>query len=262
MKRCAIILALLLGGAVFCSAQSVELNGFVRLAGENWACFTRPNEPDQRGFMLGEGETGHGIKLVAVEFAKGIVVVEDQGERRTLRLRSATSEFSAFVPDTGLQTNGGLVSADRDERSKVDNVAGLDLGEQYQMMAGTPGWGTIPATTLHPSGAAAPAGGQGSATVSGSSTMSNPANTQTETTVATFVGTSSGSDPTQEQWYQESQNIEASRLETAKDVLTGDSTPLPRTPLTPPGTDPRLIGRETFYGSHIPHYITPGYLND
>jgi len=35
---------------------------------------------------------------------------------------------------------------------------------------------------------------------------------------------------------------------------------LPRTPLTPDITPPQLIGKETFYGNHIPHFIVPGYV--
>jgi hypothetical protein len=261
MKRSVVISILLLGGAVSGPAQSVELKGFVRLAGENWACFTRPNEPDQPGFMLTEGETKHGVKLVSVEFAKGVVVVEDQGANRTLRLRSAATAFPATVLGIGPRVEGGVVFPGH----VGENVAGLSLGEQYQMMAGNPGWGTIPAASPHAPGAASTGSGQSSGSATTPSTGQSLGSGQAGSTSLANSGaasTTGSADPSGEEWYQESQNIEASRLETANDVLMGNATALPRTPLTPVGTDSRLIGRETFFGSHIPNYIPPGFVND
>jgi hypothetical protein len=85
----------------------------------------------------------------------------------------------------------------------------------------------------------------------------------------TSVGTANSSAASADQnsfagqlWYQESLNIEQARATTAEDVLAGNTTPFPRTPLTPAGTPDQLVGQEVFFSGNIPGYHVIGYLNE
>lgn len=62
-------------------------------------------------------------------------------------------------------------------------------------------------------------------------------------------------------WYQESQSIEQSRILTADEVRSGQMAPFAQTPLTPPGTDPALLGYSILFADQIPGFKTVGYLN-
>jgi hypothetical protein len=56
--------------------------------------------------------------------------------------------------------------------------------------------------------------------------------------------------------------IEQSRASTTQEVLAGDMTPWPRTPLTPPGTHANLVGQEVFFSNHMPgNFVVPGFVN-
>ena len=69
-------------------------------------------------------------------------------------------------------------------------------------------------------------------------------------------------DQSSQEWYVESMVIEQSRASTTQEVLAGDMTPWPRTPLTPPGTPANLVGQEVFFSNHMPgNFVVPGFVN-
>ena len=305
------ILHLFLACAGF--AQSVELNGLASLAGEKWACFSRPNDPNRPGFILAEGESRDGIKLLSADLAAGRVQIDDHGQKFSLRICSSFAlTFTAAPP------KAGWLNQTRRDPSSVSmspdaDAAPLDIGEQFQIMAGNPGWGTIPPAPARTSangtvaapvaanaaGTSAPQAAPAAAPNAPSQNISTPAQTsgfaqspenpnppaattpasadgsnpnspvqisnpQPQATASVSIGANSSTAPdvTQAFWYQESMNIEQSRIETAAEVLAGNATPWPRTPLTPAGTNPQLVGAETFFGNQIPGFITPGFLNE
>jgi len=253
--RPAFFTGLILTGAWQLSAQTVEVNGIVGLFGQKGACFIQPNQPEKKGFMLLEGESHFGVKLLAVDLTGGHVQVEDQGQTFWLRIH-ATGGFS--IP---ANVAAGLVAAGTGAHESSGGKPGtsaIDVGEQYEIMAGNPGWGTIPAAPIN-----ARANNSASPGATGDSSANNEPGSSTSDTGNTASAGSASSDQTQAEWYQESVSIEKSRRETAAQVIAGDETPWPRTPLTPPGTDPRLIGPETFFASHMGNnYIAPGFLNE
>jgi hypothetical protein len=135
------------------------------------------------------------------------------------------------------------------------------LEQQYQILAGNPGWGTLPPLD-HPAksaqnAAANTAAGSGGAT--GDLTSGSNAN----------VAGTGGSSPanalqnqSSQEWYIEASRIEEVRVSSAVEVLAGDSVPWPRTPLTPPGTPANLVGREVMFSNHMPgNFVVPGFVN-
>ena len=305
------ILHLFLACAGF--AQSVELNGLASLAGEKWACFSRPNDPNRPGFILAEGESRDGIKLLSADVAAGRVQIDDHGQKFSLRICSSFALTFAVASQKTVLLNQNHRDTSSVSMSPAADAPPLDVGEQFQIMAGNPGWGTIPPAPARTSangnvaapvaanaaGTSAPEAASASAPTAPSQISSTPARTssfaqspknaeppaattpasaeganpnppvqnsnpQPQATASVSIGANSSTAPdvTQAFWYQESMNIEQSRIETAAEVLAGNATPWPRTPLTPPGTDPQLVGQETFFASQISGYIAPGFLNE
>lgn len=230
-------------------AETVELTGLACLAGEKMALLVMyPSagaEPVH--FTLAEGEAEHGIKLVQVDAAQHRVEIEQDGVKRVVSLcGTAAAGQAGNIPvvvanetistEEARKINGWLrASGERMERLKADATAGGLAG------AGS----SSPTASKNQTGNQS--GSQSGSTANGTGSGS---------------GTDSGGkvDATKEAWYQESLAIEESRIATVNDVLAGDATPWPRTPLTPANTPARLVGKETFFSNHIPHYIVPGYM--
>jgi len=235
---------LLLMGILDCAADgTVELNGIACFFREKFAFFVilQPGQPASSGFTLAEGESQFGLKLLAVDAAAGRVEIEDHGGKKSLRLSSASNLGSSPAAGTA---GGAETSSERGANGSAGGSDNNGLADQYQIMAGNPGWGTIPP-------------------------VSNTSKSDGNSAARQNGGNANGADPVSalkdhasEGWYQESLSIEQSRAATAKEVLAGEMTPWPRTPLTPPGTPANLVGKETFFSSHIPGYVVPGFLNE
>ena len=207
--------------------RAVELIGMAAILGDNRAIFVfnQPMPSSPRSFMLVEGESRFGIRLLAVDAASGCVRIENGGRKQSLRICTAPTLLS-------------------------DSSGRGDLADD-EMKAGNPGWGTLPET-----GNGSTANGNRSSSNQNSNSGSNSAPGQSP------VSNSNGVDPatapkdqSNAEWYQESLSIEQSRLETAQSVLAGEMTPWPRTPLTPAGTPANLISGETFFSNHIPGFV-------
>jgi hypothetical protein len=224
--------------------RSLELSGISDTFGHKDAFFVL-TQPDvwatPRSFILAVGESQYGIKLLAVDANFSHVQIERDGLKQSLRLRSAMD----LLPPMVLETAGtpGKPSA-RDEDGLAGNMGPNNLVDAR--LAGMPGYGSLPTiSSRNPSPVKNTLPGRPS------TADSNPQNSNAADPATVLQ------DQSQDEWYQESANIERNRKETAQAVLAGEMDPWPRTPLTPSGISDKLIGNETFFSDHIPGYRQP-----
>lgn len=138
MKRLPALTALLLlAGILNVPAEPVELNGLACFFGQKYALFGLGTS----GLLLAEGETHAGIKLLAVDAAAGRVQIENHGERQSLRLSSAGGSFSVSM---AVSAGNGKFFSLPGANPSAPAISPEELEQQYQAMAGNPGWGTIP----------------------------------------------------------------------------------------------------------------------
>jgi hypothetical protein len=267
--------ALLLAGDLRVSAaDSVELNGFSCLGGEKLACFLlfQPSAAKPRTFMLAEGESKYGFKLLAVDTAGHQVLMEKCGVKKYVHINStpeliatetpeteAVAEASAKViaPDAG--TMSSYFNSDETARILAGNpllpnglVSGAVKNSNNGTDANSPGSNSGGANSGNQNGAAnSGTGGQNASATSG-----NPNSSASPSGAATDPNNQAN-----ELWYQESLSIEQSRVSTADDVASGKLSPFPRTPLTPAATPSQLISEEVYFSDHIPGYKVTGFLN-
>jgi hypothetical protein len=265
---------LLAGGLRASAADAVELNGISCLGSEKLACFLlyQPSATKPRTFMLAEGESKYGFKLLAVDAAGHQVLVEKCGVKKYVHINStpdliatnqadpeATEEASVKVipPDAG--TMSRYFNSDETTRILAGNpllpdglVPGTVKNSNNGTAANNPGSSSGSSSTGNQNGAAETGtGGQNTGAASGSSNFS-----------ASPSGTAAAqNNQVNEVWYQESLSIEQSRVMTADDVSSGKLSPFPRTPLTPATTPSQLIGQEVYFSDHIPGYKVTGFLN-
>ena len=269
MKKSLTLAAVLLAGVHRTPADSLELNGLTSLPEIKMAFLTlyQPAQTKPINFTLSEGEAQFGIKLVAVDAASHRVQIEQCGLKKFLRLSSAPDLTMAENPVT-VAVGDGISAEEQQVIAKYLAGGGKEL---ERLKAGNPA--SNPILNLFPGNGGAKSeqksGSDSGKTAdnSGSSSSGNSSsdNSGTSHDASNATGAKSDSrastDGTKEEWYQESLTIEQNRLATVDDVLAGNATPWPRTPLTPANTPARLIGKETFFGNHIPNYIPPGYVN-
>jgi hypothetical protein len=207
----------------------VELNGVSSFFGHQRAFFVL-NQPDQPGpcsFTLAVGESRFGIKLLAVNEALDHVEIENGGQKQTLRIRSATAsaqpspitELTGFAAKLTIRKIGGI--------SPGENP-GADPAVEPSHIPGNPGFGTIPQIAK---------------------AQSSPKQNSIAGSRGAGLAAVAPQDQINADWYEDAAIIEASRKRTAAEVLAGEMTPWPRTPLTPPGTPGELIGDDGVFGS-------------
>lgn len=219
------------------AASDVALNGIACLPGKRYAMFeVSQSVTSSKAIMLAEGETQCGITLIAVEAGADRVEIEQDGVRQSLRIG-----FASGGPLPSLVKLVESVRARYEYLPKRANnltEAQNDLAEQYQIMAGNPGFGTIPPKNED---------NAKSVEKSPNPNTSDPAKvTEAET---------------KEYWFQESTRIEARRVATAAAVQAGEMDPWPRTPLTPLGTPSSLVSREFYFSNHSASGLVPGYID-
>ena len=231
---------------------AVELNGLCSILGDKRAFFvlnsSAATDAHSYSFMLAEGESEGGIKLIAVDMAANCVRIENCGQTQSLRI-CGTPNLSLF-PDSPTAGNADRFLA-RGRDGPVGTPGADDL--VAEITPGNPGWGTLPPVAVGNS----------------SSPKQNATASQSATPNPSVAGNSKGSDPVamlkgqaDNEWYQEAASIEQNRIDTASQVLAGEMTPWPRTPLTPTGTAGELVGNEVYFSNHIPGYVATGSLNE
>ena len=285
-------LLLMAGGISLPAADSVELNGITCLPGENLACFLlyQPTLTKPLTFMLGEGDSRYGFKLLAVDAPGRRVLVEQCGVKKFVRIGSAPELLvTPAKPKAVMSTTEQVATVTKPTREEEQAVARYLASEAVQrIQAGKPippgaldnatknsangqNTATGAGNTVQNANAGTSNGGQ---TASAAVDANNPGqnfNAGTGGGLVASVGSSgsptSSATPsgqnsyTSEVWYQQSLALEQWRAATAAQVLDGSMTPFPRTPLTPPGTPTQLVGQDVYFASHIPGYKVIGFLN-
>jgi hypothetical protein len=245
MKNTLILaLGLMLAPAGFCQPRMVELNGLVALGNEKLALLTLKTDGSDgpASFMLAEGQARNGVKLLHVDMTNRRAEVDQAGMRETIVI----SGQAKLVATVGGGTDGGTNGLNRPVDPAV-LAAYLNGDEVDKIKAGAP-------VVAFFGGAAASGTGTASGNSSGAANGSS-------TSPGSGQSTAKTADHSNEVWYQESVNIEQARLATAQDVVAGNATPWPRTPLTPASTPAQLIGPETVFGNQIPRWVPPGLVD-
>jgi len=201
----------------------------------------RGENSQSTSFMLSEGESQFGIKLLAVDVAGQRVQIERYNQKSFLNLcgtpnLTAAAAVPAVVATTTNPSAPGALS-----------VEGYLASEAVQRIkAGNPLWVPTASASRQNTGSGADN--------AGAANSENSANNSS-------ASTAFPEDFTKELWYQDSLVIEQERAATAADVLSGQKTPFPRTPLTPPGTPGQLLDRETIYADHISGLRPYGFVD-
>jgi hypothetical protein len=279
---------LLLGlGADANFADPVELNGITCLFGENMAVLVlhQPAQTRPVSFVLSEGGSRFGIKLLAVDVVNHRVKIEQAGQMQYLRLCSAPDLAMNPAPDETLTAPGEARPLNPREQSQLDNFLNQD-DEAHRIKSGNPAVNPVYYGAPYPgSGKSDSAPGNSassSATGSGARAESGPSgssdspavdavtadpgsaglgNSTGDSSTGSDSTTSTAEDYTKQYWYVVSEGIEQNRLATANQVMSGAMDPLPRTPLTPAQTPPALIGSDTFFPNHIPGFPYTGSVD-
>jgi predicted RNA-binding protein len=227
---------LLFSPAVLGQLEPVRLTGLACLLNEKMALLTvTPDGTEPMQMTLSEGQGQQGIKLLKVDMDHHQVEIEQNGVHQIINLCQPAKLVAENPTDT--QMPGG--TAGLGSTPSATRAAYLSRNDKAERInAGAPTGATA--------GTGAKSGSDGDAGAASGAGSNSSASSDTK------------SDHSNEVWYQESQNIEELRKQTADDVLAGKTTALPRTPLTEPDTDKRLVGVETMFGNHIPHFVCPG----
>lgn len=264
-------------------ADTVEVNGIVSLFGQNTAFLVlHPTAREKSvSFALSEGDTRYGVKLLAVDVARHRVKIEHSGAVACLRLGSAPGSLRWTMDSASSDGFPGERNLTAGQQSGLESFLNGHSAEEIR--SGQPAAALLPGGSAllgngKPEGSSQNAGG-GPATGTGASGGSNGSGDSSSAGAATPAPSPSGSeqpggdasppspgsaggsdaglntDYTKQYWYITSQNIERTRLATAKNVLSGDMLPLPRTPLTPADTPAALIGSDTYFPTHIQGFV-------
>jgi hypothetical protein len=216
---------------------AMELNGIVNFSGFNCAFFVlnQPGSSAPRNFMLAQGESRFGIKLLAVDAVAGRVQIENCGQKQSLRICSAPDLTPS--PVLGIMDSPAK-SFTRSANNGSNSIGNSDSDTSVNpaTIPGNPGFGTIPKNA---------------------SAQPNPTQNISSTSTADSHGADMAvalQDQANADWYQDAAIMEQERKETAQQVLSGEMTPFPLTPLTPPGTPSQLIGDDAIYADHIPGF--------
>ena len=194
----------------------IFFNGIFTLFGDHRVLFkTHSGGPEEKSFMLAEGEARDGIRLLAVDIHAGIAQFDNHGVIQKISI--------CPTPDLGTAASA-TITAGQKSFSGAASAPAVAAGEPGSFSAAN----GIDATAQ----AAEKAGADFS-----TGRTSQPVSKQ---------------DATQNTWwYRGSQQMEAARVATAAAVQRGELPAYPLTPLTPPGTPAVLIGSDQLYFNHF-----------
>jgi len=218
------------------------MNGIVMVPGDKRVLIkTHDATGSEINFMLAEGQSRNGIKLLSVDTKNNLAKFDNHGTLQVLKICPTPELTVAFASS---QNRRGASSSSPSSAATGKMVPRTSTSENLPNEAAgafSPGYiagatGSGSASTI--SGGAPPA----------ATTGANPANGSTAW-VSSAPDSSSAEKATW--WYTGSQEIEQARSETAEAVRNGFLPAYPLTPLTPPGTPPELIGPEQAFFNHF-----------
>jgi hypothetical protein len=241
------------------------MNGIVTVLGDKRVIIrTHDASGAEMSYMLVEGQSRGGIKLLSVDTKNGVAKFDNHGALQVVRICS-TPELT--VAAAALKNQ---VSAP----SPAHPAAAVDRAPAPAPTAASSAAG---AEEFNPGYLPVAASGRNSPAASGGGTTDTTPGTGTAGTAATetttvgmttagtgtandsSAGTSTASDPLawakNTWWYTGSQDIEQARTETADAVRNGALPAYPLTPLTPAATPADLIGPgQAFFNHFAPVY--------
>jgi hypothetical protein len=206
----------------------LELNGVSSIFGTHIACLIvrNPNLTAPRSFILAEGESKFGIRLIAVNTVSNSVQVENGGQLQSLHLCSTPNLPSTPVPGTAAYEELLFRSKNNSGGNSDSGISG-DVATMNNTALNNP---TVKDNDLN-------------------AKQDSPALVNGPDPATTLKDQSSA------YWYQASADIERKRIQTVQAVLAGQSQPWPLTPLTPAGTPADLIDNDGVFGDHMPGFF-------
>lgn len=247
---CLVALWLVCQGTGSAAPSEMEMNGIVTVPGDK-RVFIKTQDAAGReiNYMLVEGQSRGGIKLLSVDMNNNVAVFDNHGTSQILKI-CPTPELTAISATSQIQRMASSFSQPLAATDKT--LAATDKTPSQASTAANPSNAT--GERLNSGYAPVAVIGGNSSTASGSAppdttTGANPANETAAETPSASASSSPGNNTSW--WYTGSQDIEQARLETADAVRQGVLPPYPLTPLTPPGTPPELIGPGQAYFNHF-----------
>jgi hypothetical protein len=206
---------------------AITLNGLMTIFGDKRALFkVRAQSGEEKSCILSEGQRDEDIELLSVDMKKDTITVNNHGIIQKIAICK-----TAILPmiENKVAANGGINPAANDN-SKFSSNATQTPAPEVQNANGQP--------------AAFQSGYQVGA--ANSKTASSADNG------ATANDNQNSSAPQIDPWWvRGSKMVEQSRVQSADAVLNGTASPLPLTPLTPPGTPANLISSEQMFFDHM-----------
>ena len=245
---CLVVLLLGHPGLSSAAPSEFEMNGIVMVPGGKRVLIkTHDATGSEINFMLAEGQSRNGIKLLSVDTKNNLAEFDNHGTLQVLKICPTPELTVAFS------------SSPNQHFASAPSPSSAATGKMAPRTSTSENPPNEPIGAVHPGYVAGATGGGSASTISGgappaATTGANPANGAT-------AGTSSAPDSSSAEkatwWYTGSQEIEQARLETEDAVRQGVLPPYPLTPLTPTGTPPELIGPEQAFFNHFTRHYRP-----
>ena len=210
----------------------ITLNGLMTIFGDKRALFkVRVQSGEEKSCILLEGQRDGDIELLAVDMKKDTIIVNNHGVIQTITI--CKTQVLPMIENT-VTANGGNNAA-ANNNSKFSSNPNQTFSQEFQNGNSQP--------TAFQSGYQA-----GSANPQNSS---SPGNGVTANNDQNSGGANSSTPQIDPWWVRGSKMVEQSRVQSADAVANGTASPLPLTPLTPPGTPANLIGSEQMFFDHM-----------
>jgi hypothetical protein len=209
------------------SPPEITLNGIITIFGDKRALFkVRESPAEEKSCLLSEGERDGDIELLSVDVQRSTVTVNNHGVTQTIAI------CKTVLPSPGANSvaaNGGA-DLPGNFNSGISNDPNQISGAQFQNENGQP-------TAFQSGYQVGAANSQNPSSAGNGATANNNQN--------------SGTPKIDPWWVRGSKMVEQSRVQSADAVASGTASPLPLTPLTPPGTPANLIGSDQMFFDHM-----------
>jgi hypothetical protein len=226
--------------ATAAEANGPELNGITVIFGDRRAFFSQPGVQGEN-FSLAEGQSAHGIKLLAVDAIAKTARIDADGRIKTIRI--------CGTPVLTVVQNGTAVLDNNNAGLDARTAANGALNSDFNLM---------PSADQPSSAKLALLASNGGDIASLAAVRRNPNNDPTPVAGQPEAGSDAAPMVIPEVppldgrpfWLAASEYVENVRRLTAAQVAAGTAEPQSLTPLTPPGTPAALIGNGKSFFNH------------
>ena len=214
----------------------ITLNGLMTIFGDKRALFkVRARSGEEKSCILSEGQRDGDIELLSVDMKEDAITVNNHGV-----IQKITICKTAILPmiENKVAANGGI-NPTSNGNSKFSSNQNQTPAPEFQNANGQPG--------AFQSGYQVGAANSKTASSVGNNTTGN----DNQNSDGSNPAAENSSAPVDPWWIRGSKMVEQSRVQSADAVANGTASPLPLTPLTPPGTPANLIGSEQMFFDHM-----------